>query len=689
MMARRSSEAEDLTLPLGIPDEYETAEQREWLAQRFEALTTEIDVLTPSEWAENHRYLPQASSPRPGHYKYETTPYLREIVDCLGVESPIREVTLMKGVQIGSTTGIIENFLGYAIAHVQTAPVMFVTADNDLAKIRMEASITPMLQLSDLDHLIKSADEKNARKTGKREGKLEWYGGGFLIALGALNANKFRMTPIRFLLRDEVDAWKRGVGSDGDPMRLSADRTAAFEDLKKIFDGSTPLLKGESHIEERFLRGDQRYYIVHCLKCNAPQRLRWRWDNNETGEKTGIVWELQNGVLVPDSVRYLCKECSHPHTNADKARLLSPENGAHWKPTAEPVTPYHRSYHLSALYSLLQSWATCVHAYLEGWDVERNRLKDNQKFQVFYNNILGETYEQRGERVLMKMVSPHRRSEYHFGQIPNKFAERHCGSPVLLLTCTADVQADNLAVSVMGWCSGRRVIIVDYWRFHGNTEQLDDHGTWKRLEALINGEPWTDEKGKVWHDKPYIADDGKKYSISESLTLIDSGYRSDQVYQFCDSFPAGVYPVKGREKPPVAMTRDFTEFPTPGGLPAYLLTVDNYKDRWSAALRRDWDGQGLQPVGHFNAPIDITDAQLKELTVETKIPRAAKQNGQDAGFEWRRTPGAPNELWDLLVYGNAALELMCWDYCRNVANLDWMNWPMFFERCLEQKLYFT
>lgn len=688
-MARRSSAAEDLTLPLGIPDECETAEQREWLAGRFEELTTELEVLTPSQWAENNRYLPSSGSPRPGFYKYSTAPYLREIVDCLGVESPIREVTLMKGAQIGSTTGLIENFLGYAIAHVQTAPVMFVTADSDMAKVRMESSITPMLQLSGLSHLIKSADETNARKTGKREGKLEWYGGGFLLAIGALNAAKLRQTAIRFLLRDECDAWKRDLGNDGDPMLLSANRTAAFEELRKIFDGSTPLLKGESHIEERFQRGDQRYYIVHCLKCNCPQRLRFRRENNGTGERTGIVWELQNGVLVPDSVRYLCKECSHPHTNADKARLLSPDNGAHWKPTAEPKNPYHRSYHLSALYSMLQTWAACVHAYLDGWDVALNRLKDNAKFQVFYNNILGESYEQRGERVLMKMVSPHRRSDYHFGQIPNKFAERHCGSPVLLLTCTVDVQADNLAVAVWGWCLGRRPILVDYWRFYGNTEQLDDHGTWMRLTALIEGTGWTDEKDKVWHDKPYTADDGKQYRISDSLTLIDSGYRSDQVYLFCDSFPAGVYPVKGREKPPQAMKRDFMEFKTPSGIPGYLLTVDNYKDRWSAALRREWDGQGLQPVGHFNAPIDITDPQLKELTVESKTPRSARKNGQDGGFEWRRTPGAPNELWDLLVYANAALELVCWDYCRNTAKLDWMNWTMFYDRCLEQKLFFT
>jgi phage terminase large subunit GpA-like protein len=658
---------------------YETPEQREWLARQFDALTSELVVLKPSEWAEQHRYLPPSVTPLPGYYSFEVAPYLREILDCLAPSSPVREVTFMKGVQICATVGILENAIGYYIAHVQTAPMMLITADSELAKLRMESYITPMLQFSGLEHLIKSADEKNTRKKGKTDRKIEWFGGGFLIPVGAQNANKLRSTSIEVVLRDEVDGWPDNVGKDGDPLTLSADRAAAFEGSRKIADISTPLLKGQSKIDKRFQRGDQRRYFVRCLKCSFPQVLRWRVEKPGTGEIAGIVWELEKGNLIPDSVRYLCAECGHPHTNEDKARLLSPDHGAEWKPTAVPADPFHRSYHLSALYSppTMQTWGAHVLKWLEAWDVERNRMKDPAKLQVFYNNVLGEPYEQRSERVRMDAVSPHKRSEYHFGQVPNKFCERHCGGPVLLLTCTVDVQADNLAVAVFGWCRDRRAILIDYWRFEGNTEQLDDPGTWRRLDELIT-------------EKVYVADDGKQYRIgAKSLTLIDSGYRTDQVYNYCDSFQGGVYPVKGREKPPIALLRDFSEFKTPTGLVGYLLTVDNYKDRWSAALRREWDGIGLQPVGHFNAPHDIKDAQLKELTVELKRPRAARSNGQESGFEWHRTPGAPNELWDLLVYANAALELVCYDYCRNAARLDYMNWPMFWDHCLEQKIYFT
>jgi phage terminase large subunit GpA-like protein len=645
-----------------------TSSEREWLANQFEALTTHLETLSPSQWAESKRYLPPSVTSLPGPFRFAVAPYLREIVDCLSIHSPIREITLMKGVQICGTVGVLENAIGYVIDAVKTAPVMLLTADAELAKLRMEAYITPMLQHSELNHLIKSVDEKNTRKTGRTDKKIEWEGGGFLIPFGAQNANKLRSISIQYLLRDEIDGYPDVVGKDGDPLKLSADRTAAFEASRKIADISTPLVKGQSKIAARFARGDQRYYFVRCLKCNFAQVLRWQRTNNETGEVTGITWETERGQLIPESVRYLCQECAHPHSNDDKRRLLSPDHGAEWRPTAQPADPFHRSYHLSALYSPpgMQTWAACVHKWLDAWDAEHNRAKDLGQLQVFYNNVLGEPFELRGEKLRFENVSAHRR-QFHYGQLPNKFAEQYCGSPIFLLTCAVDVHESNLAVAIFGWCRDRRAILVDYWRFEGNTEQLDDPATWGRLRELIES-------------KEYVADDGKRYRIS--ILMIDSGYRADHVYRFCAEYNS-VYPVKGREAQPKSTTlKEFSDFQTPNGITAYGITVDFYKDRWSAALRRGWDGMSTQPHGHFNAPLDATDKQLKELTVETKRERIEKTTGKRLGWEWHRPSGAANELWDLLIYNNAALDLIAWNMSEQLE-LEFTNWQLFYDRCAE------
>lgn len=651
------------------------ADQDEWIAEQLDALTVELQHLSPSQWAEERRYLPPSVTAMPGYYRFEATPYLREIVDCLSVDSPIREVSLMKGVQIGATVGILENAIGYCIDHVKTAPVMLVTADAELAQLRLGSYILPMLQSSELEHLIKSADEKNNRKTGRTDKKIEWVGGGFLVPFGAQNANKLRSISIQYLLRDEIDGWPTVVGKDGDPVKLSADRTAAYESSRKIADLSTPLIKGQSKIAERFRRGDQRYYMVRCLACGYPQRLRWRHTDPNTGQVTGIAWETEGSRLVPDSVRYLCQQCAHPHTNDDKVKFLSPDYGAHWEPTAEPASPDIRSYHLSALYSPvgMQTWSACVQHWLQAWDDEHNRPRDNGQLQVFYNNVLGEPFEIRGEKLRFESVSPHRRAAYQFGQIPNKFAQQFCGSHVLLLTCTVDVHKDNLAVAVFGWCRGRRVFLVDYWRFEGDTQQLDDPGTWGRLRTLLT-------------TQEYQADDGKVYRLQ--MCLVDSGYLTDQVNQFASAYEVGVFPIMGRQiSAKTARQPEFSEFATPMGTRAFNITVDLYKDRWSASLKRSWDGQSLQPQGHFNAPIDVTDAQLRELTVEVKREKIEKTTGKRIGFEWHRPSGANNELWDLLCYANAALDMLGYEMCRTQMDMEWVNWTAFWDRAEAENTY--
>jgi terminase, large subunit len=635
----------------------------QWLCSRLSTLTTRVDILLPSEWAEQKRYLPQAHSALPGYYRFSVTPYMREVLDCMSPESDVRAVTIAKGVQVGATT-VIENALGYCIACVKTAPCMLISADQDLAKIRMETFIIPMLSHSGLDHLVRSVDEQSARKTGRTSKRLEWEGGGFLIPIGAQNANKLRSVPIQYLFRDEVDGWPDGL-SDGDPVQLSEDRTAAFEASRKIMSVSTPLIKGSSKIWKLFEQGDQRYYHVKCLSCRHPQALRWKRTDKDTGTVSGIVWEShEDGRLVEGSVRYLCEQCGHPHSNDDKTALFADGN-AEWVPTAVPQIAHHRSYHISALYSPvgMQSWEACAQKWLTAWDERAVRPRDLAALMVFYNNVLGKPFEVQGQKLSFEIVSSLRRHEYRYGQIPNKWAAEFCGSRVLIVTCAVDVHKANLGVSVFGWCRGRRALLLNYWRFEGNTEDPDDAATWGRLQEVI----LTTE---------YAADDGQRYRIQ--LTLIDSGFQTDHVYRFCERFTSGVFPVRGRASPPKnAPLKEFWSYAMPSGMPGWAASVDLYKERWSASLRRSWDGLSVQPEGFFNAPLDATDAQLRELTVEVRREKVDKVTGKRVGVEWFRPSGADNTLWDTLVYNHVALDIIAFDICIQQMGRDSIDWETF------------
>ena len=134
--------------------------------------------------------------------------------------------------------------------------------------------------------------------------------------------------------------------------------------------------------------------------------------------------------------------------------------------------------------------------------------------------------------------------------------------------------------------------------------------------------------------------------------------------------------------------KEFAEFTTQAGTVGYRILVDHYKDRLAPVLRREWEeGAGEQKKYHFNAPIDISDKQLKELTVETR--RERKDEKGNVSYFWYRPGNARNELWDLLCYGHAAVEILAWAICIQHFELETVDWPTFWDYLENEKLYYS
>lgn len=655
-------------------DGFETLGE-DWLQEEIDDIADYVMHELPSVFNEQNRYLPDSVTPLPGYMRFDVNPFMKEIIDCADPRSPVREVNLKKGVQITYTT-LLESVLLYYIAYVKTRPCMMVSADKELVKTRIENNILPMLIQSDLEHLIKSADEGNQRKTGKTANHLQWEGGGYMIPAGANNADKMRSFSIMLMLKDEIDAWKETVGKDGDPDELTDDRCSAFWGIRKIYRGSTPLVLGTSKIQFQYLRGDQRKYMVRCRKCSFSQMLRWSSVNKETGIVGGFLWDMEDGQLLTESVRYCCQNCGHEHYEHDKQILFAEEHGAHWEPTAKPVEPGIRSYHLPSLYSPvgMQPWYKCVSAYLKGYDPVARKVIDVGKYQVFYNNILAEPFEHVfGGKVTFTSVSAHRRAVYKLGQIPNGYAKQHSGGPILFLTMEVDVHKDFLAVGVLGWAVDAKSYVIEYKRIETDPnkdetfEDLDCSG-WGKLRELIEETTWQ-------------ADDGTTYR--PLTTFIDAGYANDTVSKFCAEYESGVYAILGRERAAKNQRiNEFGEFTTQAGVIGYRITVDHYKDRMAPVLRRQWEEQqGEQKAYHFNAPIDLPDKSLKELTVESRRKRTDERG--NVTYYWHRPGNARNELWDILGYGHANVEIIAWDICINQFELETVDWVQFWEYCAD------
>lgn len=642
-------------------------EHTDWLLRMISEIVDHVEILSPVEYNEGRRYIPQSVSRFSGYIDYSLTPYWKEILNCFDVASPVREVAVMKGVQIAYTTAL-ESIIFYLAGHVKTIPVMFATADRDLSHARMENNIIPMFQQSGMD-IFRSADEDSRQKTGKTRDFLQWEGGGYMIPAGAKNSDRMRSISVLAMLMDEIDAWAESLKGGGNPVYLLKDRCAAYHHVRKILMGGTPLIKGSSHIEREFQRGDQRRYMVHCLKCGEAQALRWSGRNKDKGFQYGIQWDYTTeGALDAGSVRYACAYCGEGHQEHDKPRLFA-ESNAEWVPTATPVEPEIRSYHIPALLSPagMQPWSKCVSSYLRAWDAQNNRVRDVEALQLFYNNTLGEPFEIMGAKISFAMVSGHRRAAYRRGEIPNRYISEVAPGPVCFLTCTVDVHHDNLRVAILGWTRNATCWLVDYHRLDDFSEagcEVLESPAWAALREIIE-------------NRQYVADDGKRYNIA--ITLIDAGFANATVTEFCGQYENSVFPILGRDSyTKTQKIQEFAPFHTQAGTLGYRIHVDFYKDRIAPVLRRDWTyDSGIQAPYTFNAPVDTTDDELRELTREYR--REKKQANGTVTHYWHRPHGAPNELWDLMVYGHCAVDIVAYSIFIERFQSETIEWVQFWD----------
>ena len=644
-------------------------ESKDWLSKQFAGLTDTLELLEPSDYIEEIRYMPPAVTPLPGFYSFDVTPYLREIADCFSVHSPVREVALMKGLQVGATA-LLEGVILYSMGHLKNAPTALMTADDDLAKTRMDVHILPMFEYSGLSDKIGPIDKGNTRKTGRTERKIEWEGGGFLIASGAGSPSRARSWSYRIVLGDEVDAWPISTGKAGDSCDRLKGRTAAYEASRKIFWASTPLITQTSKILVLYNQGDRRKYEIPCKHCNEYQHLEFNKVNAD-GTCYGVQFTVdEDGRLLEDSVVYMCKFCQGTMINADKSWFLPK---GRWVATAKGSDPNFRSYHLPALYSPvgMQSWTAQVRQWLGCWDVINNKVLDTDKLQVFYNEILGAPYTVGGQKLKLQTVNAHRRVVYSAGQIPNIKAQEETGGKIQFVTCTVDVHKKHLDVQTVGWVPGGGFYSIEWFKFEGDCEILESE-PWEKLRDIIE-------------NKKYIADDGREYRII--LTLIDSQYNADVVHQFCSEYISSVFPCRGTELP-VKGTRfkEFSEFTSALGHRGYNVTTTIYKDRLATALRREWDGSGRQPIGYPNFPQDYPEQFFKELTIERKVEIKDSQSGKVIGHSW---VGRGAHSWDTLVYASAAVDLLAFEICINEWELEEINRPLFWAACEERALFWT
>jgi len=644
----------------------------DFLIEQFGSLTDSLHYELPSDFIERVRYLTSDLTPFPGKFSFDKFPYFKEIVDRFSPLDPTKEIVIKKGNQIGATTAVLETILLYNIMCDPKAQ-MYVTADAGLMRTSVQIRIEKMIDNAGARDLMfsQSRKRKGSRNTGDTSIAKE-YPGGYLHFFGGRSPARFRGISYPLALADEVDAFPDSIPKEGTVTNLVRNRTDAYSAKRKILWSSTPLIKQTSKIDKLYDVGDQRKFFVPCKHCGTMQELVWHGENKETGYKWGIVWENdQHHNPKYETVAYKCcnPDCGGLMKNYDKAAIIP---RGEWRATVEkPISPDTKSYHITPLYNPpgMFSWEDMVKQFAECWDIERNRVRDREKYRVFRNTKQGLTFEDGGKQIDYERAILFKRTGFARNHVPNRMSIKDSGSPILFVVASVDVQQKCLFVDVKGYSDGGATWTLDFFPLDGETQQFN--GPWDKLDAYIS-------------DSRFIGDDGKVYRIQ--ITLIDSGRYTDWVYEFVKRHSFGVYACKGKAW--INTGETYTLFSDKTleqiGLPqAFHINTGKLKDRISAALTSSfWETEKYQPLWYPNFPEDFRDDYFKMFEAEKKVYSKLKGAENITKVSWIQEFGKDNHAFDTYVYNLAALEIAAEYFCKDKERglgLEALNWRAFWE----------
>jgi phage terminase large subunit GpA-like protein len=415
------------------------------------------------------------------------------------------------------------------------------------------------------------------------------------------------------LFLDEIDAYPLDADGEGDPVDLAIRRTTTFRGRRKIFAPSTPTNKGQSRVEKGYQESDQRRYFVPCQGCGEFSTIlfeRLKFDKDERFTPPRAI-----------HARFVCPECEYEHSEAEKITHLLPKG--EWRATALGDGRIV-GFHLSALYSPFETWEEVCSQFLAVKD-------DRDRFRVWWNTALAETWEIQGDAPAWEVLYE-RRESYRIGYVP---------MGPLVLTCGVDVQGNRIEAEVVGWgVDGRTSWSIDYRILEGDTSSVDNP-VWSDVDALLD-EVWPHESG---------------VEMRIEMMAVDDGYNSQEVREWARHHsPKEVMVVRGQDNAPTALGQPKTVDITRGGkklkrgMRYWPVGVSQLKSQlygWLKLKKPLKKGQPF-PQGYCHFP-EYGQEYFEQLTAEVIVRRIVKGYTK---FEWHKTRER-NEALDTRNYARA------------------------------------
>lgn len=567
-----------------------------------------------SEWAERYRMLDGKTSAEPGPWNNSRTPYLVEIMDEL-LNHETEEIIFCKCTQIGGTE-VELNMLGYVVQQ-DPAPAEVVYPIETMATSVAEHRIKPMIESTPT--LYKKYDRNSSN--------LELNFTDMFIKLVWSNSpSGLASFAMKYLFLDEVDKYPGASKKEADPISLAKERTKTFRN-SKVYITSTPTIR-TNHIWKAKEGADaEKHYFVPCPNCGEFielkfDNLKWPGKDKDLAEAYGedAIRKKLNSLEPIDETEglseadraelafYVCQECKNVITDAQKQ--IAVKKGQ-WR-IVRKQTHFVKKvcFWINTLYSPFVSFSQIAKEFM-------NSKADPERLQNFVNSWLAEPWEDTKLKTSVELVME-RQTDLPEFVVPD-WAK--------LLTGGVDVQENCVYWTIRAWGD----YITSQNVAHGQAYSLAE------VENIMNLE--------------YVM--GNECIAIVNLCLIDSGFATDEVYDFCANNSDWAKPAKGSSNPMQSHFKLSTinkDASKAYGMDLVIVDGGKYKDMIASRMHKK-NGRSSWMVYK-----NCDEEYAKQVTAEHKI--LVKKNDKSR-LEWvPKSSHSDNHYLDAEVYAMAAADTL-------------------------------
>lgn len=559
-------------------------------------------------------------------YPWATAPY----GPCEAFDDPeIRDIDFQGSAQIGKT--VVARSLFLCGMESQPSNGIFASSTEKLACNNVRKKLYPAIDdCLPLREQLPPPHSRLQTRVDLRHGSIYVGWSGSISTLSDITA--------RFGHAGEVDKWAKQETDEADPLELFDERFGAVPNHKK-FHESTPAVAATSRINRRLLRGTNSRYHIPCPRCGVHQELIFGDGDEETG---GVFFDRdENGHLDPEiayqTARYHCPHCHEEWQDHEKMPAIRKgvwcaegcKVNKRGHRIGHPLRPYpSASFHISRLYSPSITFGHLARQFVLA-------QSDQDKYRSFLNSWLGQPWTPIKGTASWEEIAEKLGLDYSMGKVP---------ADAMFLTCGVDIQIDHVVYFVAAWGKA-------------GTGWLIDWGTTLDLSAL--------EKQILDHNYPQPE---KNRELPISITLIDSKYEQEPVYEFCKRVSyrgRWVWPCQGAKagamqgvswRPRREDEAGTTKPTRRKGVPDFLVITVN-TNYWQSYADSCLYQRRPPDVGSFALPIEAqTDQDLIDQMLNERV------NDERSPIVWE--PVAEALRWDFRDtwrYARCAAEVFVWN----------------------------